>query len=592
MGGHAAGQHTLRRFFIGGVIAAVLIAFSSLPGGAVHADGTFDTSVEYFFCNQLPPGFGGPAPLPGNPACTGNFTPGAHPDWGFTWTIPDGDYNFSTFAAFMSDEFSIAADADIDDGTVVGGNITAPRLGLASNACNNLIQPNFILYDSTTNTSNTVDALPEGTKDRFSNLQTNGGDAFPASADANSPAVLKYPSFLNTILDPDLDYPGGPNGPEPPISPHARYTGLTKVSNEWIFFTMLVFEKTQLDPFVDDAHNATHPFARYGRNPDEAGWVHIFILQDPMERVASTSIISDFCTPMVADTMFLGQVTDISHGTVNRLTSPAANGGIDGEGTHLLLLYALSLRDTDGDGLENSFDTCPFAANVDDPRVTAGADGDMIDPACDPNPNPPPENAFDFDDDDFLNPQDNCPLVANATQTQGEDATTYIQAAPDAGFKDDSIGDACDSEQGGNDGVANGGFLHEMITDAVCIGGTDTTPAHGFCDAGGLSANNIDTDGDSTASSTYQNYKEIFMQTDPLVDCPQVSGSHDAWPPDFNASRNVNILDIVQLTPPVFGKSPPDPNYSKRKDLNASGSINILDIVQLTPPVFGTSCTP
>jgi hypothetical protein len=41
----------------------------------------------------------------------------------------------------------------------------------------------------------------------------------------------------------------------------------------------------------------------------------------------------------------------------------------------------------------------------------------------------------------------------------------------------------------------------------------------------------------------------------------------------------------------VFNKAPPDVNYQARKDLDNSGSINILDIVQMTPPVFNKNCT-
>jgi hypothetical protein len=86
--------------------------------------------------------------------------------------------------------------------------------------------------------------------------------------------------------------------------------------------------------------------------------------------------------------------------------------------------------------------------------------------------------------------------------------------------------------------------------------------------------------------------EEAFMGTDALAACPTVVGAHDAWPPDFDMNRWVNILDAVQVTPPVFGSSPPDPNYSVRKDLNGDGVINILDIVRMTPPMFGQTCTP
>ena len=60
------------------------------------------------------------------------------------------------------------------------------------------------------------------------------------------------------------------------------------------------------------------------------------------------------------------------------------------------------------------------------------------------------------------------------------------------------------------------------------------------------------------------------------------------WPADLSSPEGygkhdgtVNILDIVQLTPPVFNTSPPDPNYSIRKDFNGDSVINILDIVRL-----------
>jgi hypothetical protein len=54
----------------------------------------------------------------------------------------------------------------------------------------------------------------------------------------------------------------------------------------------------------------------------------------------------------------------------------------------------------------------------------------------------------------------------------------------------------------------------------------------------------------------------------------------------------VNMLDIVQLTPPVYGSVVGDPLYTERKDLDPNGKIHILDFLKLTPPVLNTSCTP
>ena len=89
---------------------------------------------------------------------------------------------------------------------------------------------------------------------------------------------------------------------------------------------------------------------------------------------------------------------------------------------------------------------------------------------------------------------------------------------------------------------------------------------------------------------------EASVGTDPADPCAHTPDAHDEaddrWPADFDDDQTVDILDIVQLTPPAFNTSPPNPNYSVRKDIAPDGAINILDIVHLTPPVFNTRCTP
>jgi hypothetical protein len=44
------------------------------------------------------------------------------------------------------------------------------------------------------------------------------------------------------------------------------------------------------------------------------------------------------------------------------------------------------------------------------------------------------------------------------------------------------------------------------------------------------------------------------MGTDQAAACP-TGLDHDAWPPDFDRNRTINILDIVRLTPPMFGQT-------------------------------------
>jgi hypothetical protein len=99
----------------------------------------------------------------------------------------------------------------------------------------------------------------------------------------------------------------------------------------------------------------------------------------------------------------------------------------------------------------------------------------------------------------------------------------------------------------------------------------------------------LDSDGDGFSDAI-----EAFVGTSETAACPSTTAAGDeepdAWPPDFDDNQAVTILDIVQLTPPVFNSSPPDADYVERDDLNADDAINILDIVQMTPPVFNTSC--
>lgn len=98
-----------------------------------------------------------------------------------------------------------------------------------------------------------------------------------------------------------------------------------------------------------------------------------------------------------------------------------------------------------------------------------------------------------------------------------------------------------------------------------------------------------------TDADTFFDSAEFYIGIDPLVSCPDTPDANDEaddkWPPDFNDDQTINILDVVQLTPPVFGSQKGDEYFERRKDLNPDGTINILDIVLVTPPVFGSSCS-
>ena len=125
--------------------------------------------------------------------------------------------------------------------------------------------------------------------------------------------------------------------------------------------------------------------------------------------------------------------------------------------------------DTDGDGIDNNTDNCPLIAN---PTQT-DTDADGIGDACDSTPN------GDTDSDGIDNNSDNCPAVANPLQ---EDTDL------------DGIGDACDSTPNGDtdgDGVDNNSDNCPLIANPTQID-ADSDGVGDACD----STPNGDTDGD------------------------------------------------------------------------------------------------
>jgi len=96
-----------------------------------------------------------------------------------------------------------------------------------------------------------------------------------------------------------------------------------------------------------------------------------------------------------------------------------------------------------------------------------------------------------------------------------------------------------------------------------------------------------DPDCDSFGSTT-----EKFIGTLHYAACPNTSvpdDETDAWAPDFNDDKTVNVVDIGELRP-VFGSVSGDGTYDARADLNMDGYINIVDVGTLRP-YFNLSCT-
>jgi hypothetical protein len=80
--------------------------------------------------------------------------------------------------------------------------------------------------------------------------------------------------------------------------------------------------------------------------------------------------------------------------------------------------------------------------------------------------------------------------------------------------------------------------------------------------------------------------REAYVGTEADEHCT-TGPADDAWPPDFDLSGAVDILDVLALKPVFGGLVPPT---SQRYDLNEDASIDILDVLTMKAFFMGV-CT-
>jgi len=167
----------------------------------------------------------------------------------------------------------------------------------------------------------------------------------------------------------------------------------------------------------------------------------------------------------------------------------------------------------------------------------------------------------DTDGDGFGSLTDNCPGMANASQTDGDT---------------DTVGTACDNcptTANANQANADGDTPGDMCDNCPTTATPWIVPA---------------SDGDCDG---FNDTAETAMGTDEGTDCgftPGAPNQSETWPADLVENNAVNISDVLALKP-VYGTAVPP--TSVRFDLVPSGAINISDVLALKP-VFGKSCTP
>lgn len=542
---------------------------------------TYSPSMGVQLCNALPSNFpvtnpSTDADLAGNPNCVDTPIPASSVrDITSTVTVPAGT-SMPGSAVISNSMGTVASDAAIPDGEKVGAVTSQVTLSLLNGPCATSLTAEFILYDAATSDQFTVDPLPEGTANRFSNLATDANS--DQLADANSPAITSNLGIYKELLTPA-------NGSY--IAPLARYTGLSQVplGGDWQIVSVFEYPAGSLDAFATDPDDAPHQFGRASHSPT-TGNLEITILGDPTATQATASPITDFCSPLVAQTMLLGETP----GGQTRYRTPTA-------GTTGFSAFTYGQRDADDDGIGNQSDGCPLTADSG-----TDSDNDGLDNSCDPTPNTN-TGIGDHDGDGFYNRQDNCPLIANGgtSQTDSESDEAWIDSAPNGGPKTDGIGDACDPHP--LTASTEGDFEQSYLLTVKCIGATDAD-GDGYCAAQDLDDGDDNTGGFTMNKGMDPEYPgvlgghgdfgggnwENYWGTDPLI-CddpllPPPPGPSTWWPPDLVASGSITISDVLALKP-VFNLTVPpvDPRY----DLVPSKSITISDVLAMKP-VFNKTC--
>jgi len=319
-------------------------------------------------------------------AAVSDDSAGAHAHLTLDMSVRAGDVAPKAFSILLPTKWGITPGCEIPIGLGIGALRWDVLLGREGNPCNEPGPLLFTMLNASTNTADTVE---------FGDSDNNGTPDYAEDKDHTGRAdvVEKYPSFLNRL------FPGR--------LPLRRTVGLFPYVNPPILAQSLAFQ--DLD--------------------GSEGTSLALILQDigDPEAVAGKSGFSDYCTP----TGFKLTDSGATYAGSPLYTNPPA-------GRYQLVLTAFGERDAEGDGIENALDTCPFDANVGNPRVKGegDADEDGLDAACDPNDF---ENNPDQDGDGYLNRDDICPLVPS-TQKDSDG---------------DEIGDECDTSGNGPD-VADG----------------------------------------------------------------------------------------------------------------------------------------
>ncbi|UCH86239.1 MAG: S8 family serine peptidase [Dehalococcoidia bacterium] len=227
--------------------------------------------------------------------------------------------------------------------------------------------------------------------------------------------------------------------------------------------------------------------------------------------------------------------------------------------------------DDDTDGLTHAQEyaaaTHPCDPDTDDDTVLDGTDTDPLDPYV----------CQDVDSDTC----DDCSVLGVADPSQdGTDADS--DGACDAG-------DVCTNDpddDADNDGicVASGYLPPKTGDNDNCP--ADANPGQEDFEPDGIGDACDHSDGDDFVDAV-----ELYLATDPLDDCTDEIGVHDAWPLDINMDKGVTVVGDALNFRDRIGAAPGDPEWWQRLDFNMDNDITVVGDALLFAGMIGEGCT-
>ena len=347
----------------------------------------------------------------------------------------DSGYQLSTAVVYLPLDWGVVPGDQLPLGTKVAYTDAIETFGLINSTCNQPLAIRFDLFNASLDPSQTV-SINDTEWDQGVDPSTPGFGTqdFADDQDGNGllDAIDRYPDFLNTTLG--------------DVRPIARTAGVAINAGVPRLLQFLIFAPgSRLDLPDRVVSEAIGGVA-------QSGYPMLMVMQDfrNPDTPHQPDPITDYCTPLDMSLSFF---------------PPDGGGGLlvnPQSGSYGFTLVALGKRDADGDGCENSLDTCPFVPNAGNPSALASGDADQdgLDATCDPNDELLHAGSnSDEDGDGYLNRQDICPLmqVPNIFDIPPGEQT-------DEDF--DDIGDACDPSPQSPDGEA----LVAVKTAQVVVG--------------------------------------------------------------------------------------------------------------------------